>query len=395
MVETLKRRINDGLFDVKNVGLVIVDEAHHNSFRKLLGKFENAIVIGVTATPLSSDVNLPLNKFYKELVVGESIETLIEQGYLARPKVHEYDVELNTLRTGVTGDFTIGTSDLLYGSDVMLELLLHAYRSHSVKKKTLIFNSGIITSKKVEATFRAAGFPIKHLDNRTPAKERAEILQWFKKTRGAILTSVSLLTVGFDEPTIQSVMLYRATTSITLYHQMVGRGARRTKNKKTFQVIDLGNNTDRFGKWDSAIDWESVFANPERYMGQLKESITEIRAISPELRAKFPLSLSIDFDVFAAYQNALDSGLKTATVMRDSIRQHAKMCMENAQTVSEALELVSILDKQIDGRVKEYVKCIGKVTRAYTTWLMASYRERLINLVTRSMSMQNKLAKAV
>ncbi|WP_243732406.1 DEAD/DEAH box helicase family protein [Pedobacter metabolipauper] len=62
MVETLKNRIKDGVINTDDVGLVIVDEAHHNSFHKLLGKFTGASVIGITATPFSSDVNLPMRK---------------------------------------------------------------------------------------------------------------------------------------------------------------------------------------------------------------------------------------------------------------------------------------------------------------------------------------------
>ena len=114
MVETLKNRINDGLIRTEDVGLVIVDEAHHNSFHKLLGKFTNAAVIGVTATPFSSDINLPMRKNYQELVVGEQIGALIEQGFLAKPTTWRYDVELNTLKTGLHGDFTVSTSDELY-----------------------------------------------------------------------------------------------------------------------------------------------------------------------------------------------------------------------------------------------------------------------------------------
>ncbi|HUP11179.1 MAG TPA: DEAD/DEAH box helicase family protein, partial [Niastella sp.] len=114
MVETVKNRIRDGVLDPQSIGLVIIDEAHYNSFQKLLGKFSHAFVIGVTATPFSSDINLPMNKYYHELFVGESIKELIAQGYLAKPTTWRYDVELNSLKTGITGDFTISSSDVLY-----------------------------------------------------------------------------------------------------------------------------------------------------------------------------------------------------------------------------------------------------------------------------------------
>ena len=64
MVETLKNRINDEKLHLDNIGLVIIDEAHYNSFRKLLSSFKNAFILGVTATPLSSNIKLPMHDSY-------------------------------------------------------------------------------------------------------------------------------------------------------------------------------------------------------------------------------------------------------------------------------------------------------------------------------------------
>ena len=77
MVETLNNRLNDERIEFENLGLVVIDEAHYNSFRKLFGFFANQIILGVTATPLSSNVKLPLKDNYNELIVGESISSLV------------------------------------------------------------------------------------------------------------------------------------------------------------------------------------------------------------------------------------------------------------------------------------------------------------------------------
>lgn len=396
MVETLKNRINDGLIDTNMVGLIIVDEAHHNSFTKLLGKFKNAAIIGVTATPLSSDINLPMYKSYDELVLGEQIGSLIKQGFLAKPTTWRYDVELNTLKTGITGDFTVSTSDELYSSQAMTDLLVHAYESHAKNKKTLIFNNGIFTSRKVFEVFSSLGFPIQHLDNNTSPADRIEILKWFKKTRGAILTSVSILTTGFDEPTIQAVILNRATTSLTLYHQMIGRGSRRLPNKKTFTIIDMGNNTDRFGDWSAEIDWETVFRNPDAYYASLHTQTSyQAHQIPSDMRSRFPNSLEISFDVQAAHQAAIESGQKAKIVMRDSIRQHALMCVDNSNSIPEALELVNELSKEIDWRIKQYAKCLGRVTKNYTEWLKEDYLAKLQQLIKKIMGRRLLLKTAV
>jgi superfamily II DNA or RNA helicase len=378
MVETLKNRIKQGKINPEQFGLVIIDEAHHNSFQKLLRKFNLATIIGLTATPLSSDVNLPMHQTYSELVLGEDTASLIEQGYLAKPKTWRYDVELNSLKTGAHGDFTVSTSDELYSSPAMLDLLVHAYEAHSKNKKTLIFNNGIFTSRKVLQVFSERGYAIRHLDNHTSTAERTEILKWFKKTRSAILTSVSILTTGFDEPTVQSIILNRATNSLTLYHQMIGRGSRRLPRKQTFTIIDLGNNADRFGEWQLPLDWQGIFERPEVYYQSLNShSSAEAHYIPSEMRSKFPNSIEFSFDIQQAYQDALNKGEKPRVVIKAAIKQHALLCADNSENISAALELIKELEKEIDWRVKQYSKCLGKVTKNYTEWLKENYKEKL------------------
>jgi superfamily II DNA or RNA helicase len=396
MVETLNNRIEDGYMNTDEVGLVIIDEAHHNSFNKLLDKFTNASIIGVTATPFSSDIDFPMNKSYHELVIGESIGALIEQGFLARPTTWRYDVELNTLKKESHGDFTISTSDELYSSPAMLRLLLDAYEAHSKNKKTLIFNNGIFTSKNVCQMFVDAGYEARHLDNSTVPAEREEILRWFKKTKNAILTSVSILTTGFDEPTVQTIILNRATTSLTLYHQMIGRGSRRLPKKKTFSIIDLGNNTERFGEWQAPVDWNYIFEHPEAYYENMSShTAQDTHSMPSELRSKFPNTLEISFDIQSAHRDAVENNQKPMVVIRDSIRQHALMCIENAETTVEAIALSAELDKEIDWRVKQYTKCLGNVTRNYREWLQTDYKTRLKTLIQKlmyRMETQKKIA---
>ena len=188
--------------------------------------FEDVNILGVTATPLSSSIKLPMNENYQELVIGESISSLVNKNYLSRATTYSYNVSLDTLKVGINGDYTVKSSEQLYGNYMMQEKLVRAYEEKSKGKKTLIFNNGIATSFGVYDTFKAAGYEIQHLDHHVGEQERREILQWFKNTPDAILTSVGILTTGFDEPTVETIILNRATRSLALYHQMIGRGTR-------------------------------------------------------------------------------------------------------------------------------------------------------------------------
>jgi superfamily II DNA/RNA helicase len=95
----------------------------------------------------------------------------------------------------------------------------------------------------------------------TEKKERAEILQKFKQEPDAIICNVGVLTAGFDEPTIETIILNRATKSLSLYLQMIGRGSRLSENKSNFTVIDLGKNTARHGQYTDFFDWQTYFKN--------------------------------------------------------------------------------------------------------------------------------------
>lgn len=381
MVETLNNRLNEDKLDISDIGLVIIDEAHYNSFTKLFKFFEKSFILGVTATPLSSNIKLPMKDNYDELIVGESIESLIKNEFLAKADIYSYNVGLTSLVVGANGDYTVKSSEDLYTNTDMLSKLIIAYEERSKGKKTLIFNNGINTSLHVYDTFRRAGYPIAHLDNTNSKKERKKILKWFKETPDAILTSVSILTTGFDEPTVESIILNRATKSLTLYYQMIGRGSRILKNKNSFTVIDLGNNLHRFGPWGADLDWHRIFRTPNFYLDGIlsDEDIEEnFRYEMPdELRQAFANSEDVYFDIKKTYINAVRAGESSKVVLERSIAHHAKICIENSEDVFDALILAKELGDDIDYRIQRYTKCISKSTFNFVEWLKDDYRKKL------------------
>ncbi|MHA7057284.1 DEAD/DEAH box helicase [Aquimarina sp. M1] len=381
MVETLNNRLNDDQLEINNVGMVIIDEAHYNSFRKLFRFFNTCFILGVTATPLSSNMKLPMKDNYRELIVGNTISSLIESGFLAKPITYTYDVGLGSLKIGMNGDYTVKSSEELYTNILMQDRLLKAYEERAKGQKTLIFNNGINTSIQVFDVFRRAGYPIRHLDNTNSKQERADILKWFKHTDDAILSSVSILTTGFDEPTVEAIILNRATKSLTLYFQMIGRGSRILPSKSEFSIIDMGNNTARFGLWNGEIDWQAIFRSPDFYYDTLvsdDEIERNFKYVMPEdVRKEFANSTEIDFDIETAYANTKKYGLRSKSVLEKSIEQHAKMCAENSEDVFDARILSKLLDRDIEYRVRRYSYCISKSTKNYRDWLQEDYTRKL------------------
>jgi len=285
------------------------------------------------------------------------------------------------LTIGINGDYTVKSSEELYSSDKMQNKLVYAYQQIAKGKKTLIFNNGIGTSRAVYHTFREAGINIRHLDSKMGKNERRDVLEWFRTTPDAVLTSVGILTTGFDEPTIKVIIMNRATRSLTLYFQMIGRGSRVLPDKSTFEVIDMGNNALRFGQWSAEIDWYKIFRSPQYFLENLiSDAEIEKRfvyRVPREIKAKFPNSETIDFDIKKAHKEVIAQRLKTAAILEMSMDNHYEIITKNAEDFEQALELMNVLDDEIGDRIRRYSYCLVNTTRNYRDWVEEEYKKKL------------------
>ena len=334
---------------------------------------------------------MPLNDNYNKLLVGESISSLIEKGYLSDADTFTYDVNLHGLKIGSNGDFTVNSSDVVYGNYFMQEKLLFAYEELSVGEKTLIFNSGIETSIRVEETFKKRGYKIKHLDSTFSDKDRKDVVSWFKETPDAILTSVGILTTGFDEPTVQTIILNRATRSLTLYHQMIGRGSRKLPNKSKFKLIDLGNNVRRFGYWQDYLNWQDAFRFPDRF---LESRLSELEDLEFEVEFEFNRQLKEmmntskleSFSIKDVYYDCIDKGLKGKVAVDLSLENHLQVIAESSNNLEEAIVKFNALHDHIEHRLKHYTKCISKCTPNYLKYIIETYNRQLKQSIYNSFS---------
>jgi len=264
----------------------------------------------------------------------------------------------------------------------MQEKLLFAYEEVSMGDKTLIFNSGIETSLRVEETFKKRGHKIRHLDSTFSDKDRRDVVQWFKETPDAILTSVGILTTGFDEPTVRTIILNRATRSLTLYHQMIGRGSRKLPNKDMFKIIDLGNNVRRFGYWQDYLNWQDAFRFPDRFLESRLSEMEDLEfevefEFSRDLQDKIDTKALADFCIKTSYYDSIDQGLKGKAAIDHSMENHLQAILSVASNEDDALEFVGLLHDHIEYRLKHYTKCITKCTPNYLKYLIETYHRQL------------------
>ena len=269
MVETLERRKEAYIDFIESKTLVVIDEAHLNIFTKILPYISSkAFVIGATATPLRKGKTVPsLDEFYTGIVQKIDTPELIEKGYLSRAESFGMKIDLKGVkRRGNDYD----TSQYYEENKTYLGVVKN-WKRISENTKTLLFASNVKSSKRVCDEFNASGYLAKHIDGKTPKKEREDILEWFDKTHNAIVCNCGILNAGFDQPDIKTIILYRATISLPLYLQMCGRGSRITPTKKSFTILDFGDNIRRHGFWEDDRLWSLEKATTREMAAPVKD----------------------------------------------------------------------------------------------------------------------------
>ena len=263
-VDTLRRRT------LPEVDLLIIDEAHKQTFDKILNKyveFCDPYIIGATATPLRTGSQNSLHEMYQDIIEPITISELIDLGFLVPSKTFAAKIDFSSVnKRGLDYDMTelfnkFNKSDLYDG-------VIDNWLKFAKGKKTLCFNVNVEHSKKMVEAFRQAGIRAEHIDGNTPQGERIEKLWLFKTGAIDILSNCSVLTTGYDEPSIECVIINRATMSLALFLQMAGRGGRiwgETRvdkweqpyeyTKENFILIDQGANVYRHGLWEEERTW--------------------------------------------------------------------------------------------------------------------------------------------
>lgn len=268
MAQTIKRRLSDPEYQkfLAGLDLVIIDEAHTQDAEMILPYLgEQTTVIGATATPHREGKQAELAGFYRNIVEVTTIPELIQSGFLSKPETYGVQVDLSKIKIKA-GDYDTEQMGAMYSETKLYEGVFENYQKITPGKKAIIFASNVQSSKDLVDDFTAKGLSIRHLDGNTPAGERKDILSWFKHTPGAMISNVGILNAGFDDPSIEVVILYRATKSLPLFLQMCGRGSRTTETKSRFYILDFGNNIQRHGFWEENRSWS--LKNKKRKKGE-------------------------------------------------------------------------------------------------------------------------------
>lgn len=248
-VQTLGRGNSDRIeeFESDYFKTIIVDEAHHaaaNSYQKILNYFNNQYTLGVTATPQRSD-SVRLIDTFDEIVYYKSIQDLINDGWLCPLIGYRVKTETDISNVEiVNGDYKQEQLAEAIDNPHRNMCVVNAFLDLASTKKTVVFAANIAHARNLASSFATqARTEVRIVLGETIDDERKQILQDFKSGKVQVIINVGVLTEGFDEPTIEAIILARPTRSSLLYTQIVGRGTRLSDGKPNCMIIDVADTT--------------------------------------------------------------------------------------------------------------------------------------------------------
>jgi ATP-dependent helicase IRC3 len=236
---------------------VVVDEAHHtlaDSYLRVLtglsaGEPGGPLLFGVTATPERGD-SKGLGSVFEEVAFNYDILWGIRSGYLSdlrarRIVLSGFDSKKLKVGTGPNGrDYTAGSAgDALTEANAPVHIV-SAWLAEAKGRKTLAFTPTVQTAKDVAEQFKKAGVKAEWVSGETPHDERKAMLRRFHDGDTTVMVNCQVLTEGYDEPSIECVVVARPTRSQGFYVQMVGRGTRRWPGKDECLVLDVVGASD-------------------------------------------------------------------------------------------------------------------------------------------------------
>ena len=243
-VQSLMREKRLGRFPVDYFGTIIIDEAHHcisDSYQKVLRHFENAKVLGVTATPDRGDMR-NLGEVFDSLAYEYTLPKAIREGYLSPIKALTIPLQLDLSGVAMqSGDFKSG--DIATALDPYLYQIADEMSKYCRDRKTVVFLPLVKTSQKFRDILQEKGFQAAEVNGES--EDRAEILEAFERGEYNVLCNSMLLTEGWDCPSVDCVVVLRPTKVRSLYSQMVGRGTRLYPGKEHLLLLDFLWHTER------------------------------------------------------------------------------------------------------------------------------------------------------
>ena len=264
-------------------GMIVIDEAHHalaKTYKEMWKRFPKAKFLGLTATPCRLN-GKGFTDLFDVLVQSWGVPEFISKGRLATYDFVSIKSDGVTQRLidslqkrGADGDYQNKEMDMLLNKKPSIERLYRSLEEYGKDRKGIVYAINISHAQKITKLYQEHGVKAIAIDSKTPAMERQQDIEAFKKGDIQVLVNVDIFSEGFDCPDVEFVQLARPTLSLAKYLQMVGRGLRVAKGKKNCVIIDNVGLYRVFGLPSQVWNWNAMFEGKLK-VGKKKETAKE------------------------------------------------------------------------------------------------------------------------
>ena len=264
-------------------GMIVIDEAHHalaKTYKEMWERFPKAKFLGLTATPCRLN-GKGFTDLFDVLVQSWGVPEFISKERLATYDFVSIKSDSVTQRLidslqkrGADGDYQNKEMDMLLNKKPSIEKLYRSLEEYGKDRKGIVYAINISHAQKITKLYQEHGVKAIAIDSKTPATERQQDIEAFKKGDIQVLVNVDIFSEGFDCPDVEFVQLARPTLSLAKYLQMVGRGLRVAKGKKNCVIIDNVGLYRVFGLPSQVWNWKATFEGKLKY-GRKKETSQE------------------------------------------------------------------------------------------------------------------------
>ena len=264
-------------------GMIVIDEAHHalaKTYKEMWERFPKAKFLGLTATPCRLN-GKGFTDLFDVLVQSWDVPEFISKGRLATYDFVSIKSDGVTQRLidslqkrGADGDYQNKEMDMLLNKKPSIERLYRSLEEFGKDRKGIVYAINISHAQKIAKLYQDYGVKAIAIDSKTPATERQQDIEAFKKGDIQVLVNVDIFSEGFDCPDVEFVQLARPTLSLAKYLQMVGRGLRVAKGKKNCVIIDNVGLYRVFGLPSQVWNWNAMFEGKLK-VGKKKETAKE------------------------------------------------------------------------------------------------------------------------
>lgn len=256
MVQTVANRLDRLIAP----SLLVLDEAHHavaGTWKKLLDKWADAYVLGVTATPERLDGRGLRDVGFERLILGPDVRELIDMGHLAKFRYlgAAINVSFDDVAT-IGGDYDMHEVAARLGSNAVTGDIIAHYQKYLAGRTCIAFCPTVGHAERVAASYRQAGIPAASIDGAMAPAERRQVIEDLRRERIKVLTSCQVISEGFDAPEVGGAQLLRPTQSFAMFRQQIGRCLRPKQDGSEAIILDHVQNYARHGLPDEPREWD-------------------------------------------------------------------------------------------------------------------------------------------